>query len=170
MEYIQLHVTGKPIPLNERVPGKTFPPLLEQVIDRALAKQPEERFASAADFATAMQHVLQGAVQLPGHLLKSNPSEVPTTQFPLAEAAAALQAAGNAPQARGQAGGGPAGAPRSPNGPGMSPLAPPNRGPGLTRPSLRGPKTNVGLLVGVALAFLLLGVGLAVVLMKLVVK
>src|SRR5580698_8230524 len=28
MDFIQLHVTGKPIPLSQRVPGRTFPPLL----------------------------------------------------------------------------------------------------------------------------------------------
>jgi serine/threonine-protein kinase len=69
MDYIQLHVTGKPVPLNQRVAGKTFPPLLEQVIHRALAKRPEDRFPSAAEFASAMQAVLQGASQLPAHLV-----------------------------------------------------------------------------------------------------
>ena len=68
MEYIQHHVTAKPIPLSQRVPGKTFPPLLEQVMDRALAKRPEDRFASAADFAAAMSAVLAGATELPPSL------------------------------------------------------------------------------------------------------
>src|SRR5271170_2787572 len=47
MDYIQMHVTGKPIPLNQRVAGMSFPPLLEQVMDRALAKREQDRFASA---------------------------------------------------------------------------------------------------------------------------
>src|SRR5579871_4918870 len=68
MDYIQLHVTGKPVPLNQRVPGRTFAPLLESIIDRALAKRPEDRFSSAADFATAMQLVLGGATTLPASL------------------------------------------------------------------------------------------------------
>src|SRR5215472_13759232 len=89
MDYIQLHVTGRPVPLNQRVPGKTFPPLLEQVIHRALGKRPEDRFASAAEFATAMQHVLQGAAQLPGHLVPTDMSQVPTAQYSQAESAAA---------------------------------------------------------------------------------
>jgi serine/threonine-protein kinase len=170
MDYIQLHVTGRPTPLNQRIPGRTFPPLLEQVMDRALAKRPEDRFASAAEFAIAMQAVLQGAVQLPGHLIKSGLSEVPTTQFPVSEAAAALQAA-NAQPFAGQAAGLAANL-RAANGPASAPLSAPNRAPAPARPSesIRVPKTNVGLLVGVALAFLLLGVGLAVMLMKLVVK
>ncbi len=68
MDYIQLHVMAKPIPLNQRVPGRTFPPLLEQIVDRALAKRSEERFPAAADFGHALKAVLDGATQLPGAL------------------------------------------------------------------------------------------------------
>jgi eukaryotic-like serine/threonine-protein kinase len=80
MDFIQLHVLGKPIALNQRVPGKVFPPLLEQIMDRALAKRPEERFASAEAFAVAMQSLLQGATQLPPAAVGS-PS--PATPAPL---------------------------------------------------------------------------------------
>src|SRR6202021_1043101 len=52
MDFIQLHVTGKPFPLSQRVPGRTFPPVLDRIMDRALAKRAEDRFASAADFAS----------------------------------------------------------------------------------------------------------------------
>jgi serine/threonine protein kinase len=55
MEYIQLHVMKPPISLNERVPGKTFPPGLGEVIAKALEKKPEDRYASAADFAAALK-------------------------------------------------------------------------------------------------------------------
>jgi len=65
MDYLQLHVSGRPIPLSRRVEGRVFPPLLDQVMDRALAKRPEDRFQSAADFATALQTVLEGRNQLP---------------------------------------------------------------------------------------------------------
>jgi serine/threonine-protein kinase len=58
-------VTVKPIPLSARVPGKQFPPLLDQVIDRALAKKPEDRFSSSAEFGAAMQAVLEGRTELP---------------------------------------------------------------------------------------------------------
>src|SRR5580704_13489969 len=77
MDHIQMHVTGKPIPLNQRVAGMTFPPLLEQVMDRALAKREEDRFASAADFAVAMQAVLRGATALPPEAFASSPQPIP---------------------------------------------------------------------------------------------
>src|SRR5205085_311143 len=57
MEFIQLHVTTKPKPINERVPGKTFPPLLWTVLERALTKKVEERYSSAAEVAHALQAV-----------------------------------------------------------------------------------------------------------------
>src|SRR5580700_9144596 len=68
MDFIQLHVVGKPIPLNQRVLGKTFPLLLEQIMDRALGKRPEDRFSSAADLAVALGAVMQGAGRLPPQL------------------------------------------------------------------------------------------------------
>ncbi|MEZ4441227.1 MAG: serine/threonine-protein kinase [Polyangiaceae bacterium] len=55
MEYIQLHVTKPPIPLDERLPGKTFPPGLGDVIAKALAKSPDDRYATATEFAEAMR-------------------------------------------------------------------------------------------------------------------
>ncbi|MBI4705650.1 MAG: serine/threonine protein kinase [Deltaproteobacteria bacterium] len=55
MEYIQLHVMRPPIPLDERVPGLTFPPGLGAVIAKALEKNPDHRYQSAADFAEALR-------------------------------------------------------------------------------------------------------------------
>jgi serine/threonine-protein kinase len=55
MEHIQFHVTKPPIPLDERIPGKKFPMGLGDVISKALAKKPEDRYASAADFAEALK-------------------------------------------------------------------------------------------------------------------
>lgn len=65
MEYIQLHVLTKPIPIAERAPDKKFPPLLWTVLERALAKRVEDRYASAAEFAHALQAVLTGATHVP---------------------------------------------------------------------------------------------------------
>ena len=64
----QLDVKAQPIALSARVPGLTFPPLLDDVVARALAKRPEDRFASAADFARALEAVRDGEAVLPADL------------------------------------------------------------------------------------------------------
>ncbi len=144
MDYIALHVTGKPIPLNQRVPGKTFPPLLEQIVHRALAKRPEERFATAADFATSMQWVLNGASHLPAYLA---PQPIP------AGAGAATPVAAKLGR----------GVPHDDvvvHGV-SKPTVP-------ERPNRRG--MNMPLLVGVAVGFMLLGVALALLVTRLAAK
>jgi eukaryotic-like serine/threonine-protein kinase len=55
MEYIQKHVMEPAIPLNQRVPERTFPKGLEDVLARALRKKPDERFQSAAEFGEALR-------------------------------------------------------------------------------------------------------------------
>jgi serine/threonine-protein kinase len=60
MEYIQKHVLERPISLSERAPELSLPVGLEAVVAKALAKKPEERWQSAAEFATALHSVLIG--------------------------------------------------------------------------------------------------------------
>jgi serine/threonine protein kinase len=178
MDYIQLHVTGKPTPLSQRVPGKTFPPLLDQIMDRALAKRAEDRFASAADFAAAMQYVLQGATQLPPHLAGPRANELPTQRF--APTGAQVAVAAGQMQAVGQPMHGTPQPQRPPmqNGPGgpmqMAPQGSQRgqlaAGQGVSRAPSAVPRNNLGLLIGVAVAFLLLGMGLMIVVLKFVVR
>jgi serine/threonine-protein kinase len=147
MEYIQLHVTTKPKPINERVPGRTFPPLLWAVLSKALEKKSEDRYQSAAEFAHALQAVLAGATEVPPfHDDAPRPplgsqGNVPT---PLAQAAIAVPPSVAIPTAA-----------RS------SPL--PRQAAASTRPPL-------GLLIGIALAFLVVGAILAAVVLKFVMK
>jgi serine/threonine protein kinase len=83
-DYIQLHVMAEPVKLNQRVVGRTFPQSLERIIDRALSKRPEARFASAAEFAGALQSVLDGEVsgsaQVAGNVsgAKTAPAALPS--------------------------------------------------------------------------------------------
>ncbi|MGO9833514.1 MAG: serine/threonine protein kinase [Polyangiaceae bacterium] len=142
MDFIQLHVTGKPISVNQRVPGRTFPLLLEQILDRALAKRAEDRFSSAAELAVALQAVLQGATALPPQLVETG------------KAVARPGPQGHRPEAL------PA---TSRPSPGQSPSPPVVARPIAARP---GSRNSLLLLLGVAAAFLLIGIGLAVVLMK----
>jgi serine/threonine-protein kinase len=157
MDYIQLHVTGVPIPLCKRVPGSTFPPLLEQVIARALAKNPEDRFARAADFGLALQAVLEHAPALPASIAEPATIELPTIQMGLRPpvALATAQSASADRTIRD-----------------VAAMVPPNY---LANPDSMASRrlatvsgVSLRLLVGVALGFLLLGVGLALVLIRFV--
>ena len=55
MEFIQHHVMTKPIRVDERVPGLTFPPGLADVLDKALSKDPDARYQSAAELGAALE-------------------------------------------------------------------------------------------------------------------
>ncbi len=65
IEFIQLHVNTPPIPLNQRVPGRTVPPALEQVVMRTLSKNPDDRFASASELAQALTWCLSQPASAP---------------------------------------------------------------------------------------------------------
>jgi serine/threonine protein kinase len=54
MEYIQKHVSEPIIPLGQRVSGLSFPEGLSEVLAKALAKKPEQRYQSARAFAEAL--------------------------------------------------------------------------------------------------------------------
>ncbi len=58
IEYIQKHIGSPPRRLAEAAPQSTFSAALELVMARALEKQPERRFASAAEFGEALRAAL----------------------------------------------------------------------------------------------------------------
>ena len=60
LDFLQLHVSAPPIPISERVEGLTFPAELWACLERALAKRPEARYASAAGFEADLEEVLAG--------------------------------------------------------------------------------------------------------------
>ena len=55
-EIIDQHRSLQPPPLREKLPD--LPPMVEEIIFRALAKDPQERFARVQDFATALEEVV----------------------------------------------------------------------------------------------------------------
>jgi serine/threonine-protein kinase len=99
MEYIQKHVMEQPIPLNQRVEGKTFPAALEAVINRALSKNADDRYQTAGEFADALQHSLEPDATAPpvSQVQPSTPEpaavEPPTPAPPAARPAEPIQSA-----------------------------------------------------------------------------
>nr|BBH93375.1 hypothetical protein KTA_15740 [Thermogemmatispora argillosa] len=60
-EVLAQHVHAPPPPLRQRVPG--LPPALVAVVERALAKQPEARFATVLEFVQAYERALGQALR-----------------------------------------------------------------------------------------------------------
>jgi serine/threonine protein kinase len=149
MDFLSHHVSHKPILLSQRVAGRTFPPLLDEIMSRALAKKPEERFASAADFGSAMQAVLQGHTTLPPALAQQE--SAPTHVAP--------SAAASSPSLPGSRSSGPSGSPTIADPPQKS----------LSRSASSGFAKWL-LLGGVAVGCLVVGAGLAVFVMKIFLK
>jgi serine/threonine protein kinase len=120
IEFLQLHVTARPIPLNERVPGRVFDPALVDVMAYALQKKPEERYQSGGLFSAALRPFVPG--------------------FQAFTAAASVV-------------------------PATTPGAPPV-GASSPAPAMAAQRSGVGLIVGVAAACLVMGVVLAVAVMR----
>lgn len=79
-ELVSQHLHVPPPSLLERVP--TLPFQVEQVVFKALAKQPQERFARIADFASALQAASQTPVTSPLHMPFSVPLTAPSVSKP----------------------------------------------------------------------------------------
>ncbi len=76
-EVMVKHLSMPPSPLREHVP--TIAAEVEQVVLRALAKDPKERFASVAAFAAALEQASQLAPSQPGLLPSAPLSTGPAT-------------------------------------------------------------------------------------------
>ena len=77
-------LTDDPLPLNAAAPGASFPAALQRVMDRALARMPSDRYASALDFARDAAHAVAGMA--------------PTASATVAEAATQLLDTGSTDQ------------------------------------------------------------------------
>lgn len=74
-ELVQQHLYTPPPSLRERVPGLS--PRLEQVVLKALAKDPQQRYATITDFALALEQAIQPTSSL---------FDTPTIREPLSQA------------------------------------------------------------------------------------
>jgi serine/threonine-protein kinase len=74
MEYIQKHVVTPPIRVSERVTGIAFPAGLDDVIARALSKQPSARYQSAIEFAAALRPFAGGGAAIVDSIFQMTPA------------------------------------------------------------------------------------------------
>ena len=95
MEYIQKHVMEPAIPLNQRIPERKFAPGLEEVLGHALAKKPDERYQSAAEFGEALRPFGGAAAQsLPPIRIAGPHAVVERPGIPLSVSASAGSSSG----------------------------------------------------------------------------
>ena len=71
LEVAMQHLSHNPQPLRELVP--TIPASVEQVVDKALAKAPQERFASIRDFAVELERASVSEITDSAPLLEIEP-------------------------------------------------------------------------------------------------
>lgn len=63
IEYMKQHIHDDPIPLEKRAPDRVFLPGLQQVLTKAMQKNPADRFQSARSFADALRACLDGRLE-----------------------------------------------------------------------------------------------------------
>ncbi|MEV3980313.1 serine/threonine-protein kinase [Nonomuraea sp. NPDC049758] len=124
------HLAEQPAPLSQLRPE--LPPQVDVVMARALAKAPEQRYATCAEFVTALRDAISGQEAEPGGRHPSGPHLVPHAVPRTGPHAAPVPGAAAGPQTGPRTG--PQAVPQT--GPQQSPYAVPGTGAhGLGRPS-----------------------------------
>ncbi len=77
---LRAHAGDPPPTLQQAAPAQSFTPALEAIVARTLAKNPEDRYASATDMITAIDEALE--VLKPKGAATSNPQAVPRFATP----------------------------------------------------------------------------------------
>jgi eukaryotic-like serine/threonine-protein kinase len=145
MEYIQKHVIAPPISLAERAPERQFPAGLWEILAKAMAKSPDDRYQTAIEFAMALRPYAGTYAASLDAIFQMSPMPPSAAVVPSSLAGVVRED------------------PQPPSPPAKTdrkqePAAPLE----VTRPDHAPAKRQgVGMLVGVAVVFLLIGAGLA---------
>jgi len=87
LEFVNLHIKATPIPLADRARDREFPAGLQSVMNKAMAKKPDDRFQSAEAFGRSLRDCLTG--QVSGSILRvAPPSFIPDRPTPAENARA----------------------------------------------------------------------------------
>jgi serine/threonine protein kinase len=93
-EMVGQHLSATPPPIREKLP--TISPSVEDVVMKALAKEPKERYARVSDLAIALEEASKSA-QIQAPVVRSTPEQpvkvVPATNQPSAAPKAAITSA-----------------------------------------------------------------------------
>jgi serine/threonine-protein kinase len=150
VEVLRMHRERPPPRLAQIAPDASFSEELESALMQSLAKDPGNRFSSAAAFATALDHVPETATRPGSAPLTATPNTpVPALTRPAQQQGAQGAALGTAPTAWSQSPPGrPAGRPTGPNptehlGTGQLEMVEIDRGPGNRGRDLPGGATTV---------------------------
>jgi serine/threonine-protein kinase len=87
LQILLQQMSEQPPPMAKVNPSLAIAPELEQVIMRALAKRPEERFTSMSDFAAAIARAPTALSQYPTPLTKVRPKQPSQPELPTSPAA-----------------------------------------------------------------------------------
>jgi DNA-binding beta-propeller fold protein YncE len=128
------HLSEPPPPVRQRRPD--LPPEIDQVITKAMAKSPDDRYATGRDFAAALRQALGVGSGL-------GRQDTPPASHPVTQIAGAVASREPAPDPTPGAGRQPAGDVPVPAQTQASDYRPPTR-TGLTDPSAGGPPGGVG--------------------------
>jgi eukaryotic-like serine/threonine-protein kinase len=80
-ETLVRRLTAKPMSLSEIVPGTVWPAGLQQALDRALAPEPADRYASVVDFGRDVMSAANATVTLPARPGMARPLQEPTQRI-----------------------------------------------------------------------------------------
>lgn len=73
---MESHLRKKPPALKEVLPQRDFPPALEEVVQRSLAKNPADRYQDALDLCDALRQAVAPGSVAPAHHQQAMPAEI----------------------------------------------------------------------------------------------